>query len=393
MKEFKRTKHNPTIGMTDEEVTQYWIEKSIEKYGDSFDYRLVETISIKKDPCKIICKEHGVLETSFYNHLSSGTGCPHCGEKSCRKSKTFNLDIFNKKLDEKYPNRDWKVLGDYIHNTKHIIVEDRFGLLHKMKPNVMLNRSSTPCIKTAINKEEYCIRRFNEVHDFKYDYPNFTYCGAKCKIDVSCKKHGLFKRTPNDHNNGVGCPICANELVGDIRRSNTKDFIDKCVIRFNHSIKIYDKVDYRGAKKEILIFCEKCEDYYKTIPNSHYSGYGCPKCNKGGYSRTDYINQAKGRDGSLYLLKCSKQDEVFYKIGITFQGIKNRFSGSSSIPYDYEIINEYICDVGCTWDLEKKLHKKYKPFQYFPKESFAGYTECFTTELPIEEIISYLKSL
>lgn len=163
--------------------------------------------------------------------------------------------------------------------------------------------------------------------------------------------------------------------------------------RFDHNIKIYDKVDYKGAKKEILIFCHDCNDYYKTIPNSHYSGFGCPICSKGGYSRTDYIKQAKNRNGVMYIIKLKGDNEEFYKIGITFQGIKTRFSGNNSLPYNYEIIYEHGCDAGCTWDLEKEHHKKYKTFQYFPSIKFAGYTECFTTDLPIEEIISYLEQL
>lgn len=61
--------------------------------------------------------------------------------------------------------------------------------------------------------------------------------------------------------------------------------------------------------------------------------------------------------------------------------------------YNYKIIHKYICDAGCAWDLEKELHAKYKEFQYFPIDSFQGYTECFTTDLPIEEIKEYLKNI
>lgn len=46
MKNFKRTKNNPTIGMTKEEVTKYWIEKGVEKFGNNFDYSEVGIINI-----------------------------------------------------------------------------------------------------------------------------------------------------------------------------------------------------------------------------------------------------------------------------------------------------------------------------------------------------------
>lgn len=394
MKDFKRTKHNPTIGMTNEEVTQYWINQSIEKFGNSFDYSEVGTISKKIDPCIIICKAHGKLETSFYNHLGSEKGCFDCGDESCRESKRMTFENFIKRLDEINPNRNFKILsrefkGCQIKHEK-LYTQDEFGIC-KVGVTILL-RGVSPNIKTAVFPNLYNINRYKQLNKFNHlDFSKTDYKGALNYTTVNCRIHGEFPTKPNWILSGYGCPVCSDEKRSEHRLSNTKDFIKRCMERFDHNIKIYDKVDYKGAKKEILIFCNACDDYYKTIPNSHYSGQGCPICNKGGYSRSDYVKQAKGRDGVMYILKLKNDDEEFYKIGITFQGIKTRFSGNNSLPYDYEIMYEYKCDAGCTWDLEKEHHKKYKAYQYFPNISFAGYTECFTTELPVEEIISYLE--
>lgn len=395
MKDFKRTKHNPTIGMTNEEVTQYWINQSIEKFGNSFDYSEVGTISKKIDPCIIICKAHGKLETSFYNHLGSEKGCFDCGDESCRESKRMTFENFIKRLDEINPNRNFKILsrefkGCQIKHEK-LYTQDEFGIC-KVGVTILL-RGVSPNIKTAVFPNLYNINRYKQLNKFNHlDFSKTDYKGALNYTTVNCRIHGEFPTKPNWILSGYGCPVCSDEKRSEHRLSNTKDFIKRCMERFDHNIKIYDKVDYKGAKKEILIFCNACDDYYKTIPNSHYSGQGCPICNKGGYSRSDYVKQAKGRDGVMYILKLKNDDEEFYKIGITFQGIKTRFSGNNSLPYDYEIMYEYKCDAGCTWDLEKEHHKKYKAYQYFPNISFAGYTECFTTELPVEEIISCLES-
>jgi hypothetical protein len=43
--------------------------------------------------------------------------------------------------------------------------------------------------------------------------------------------------------------------------------------------------------------------------------------------------------------------------------------------------------------IENTLHSQYKIYQHFPNISFEGQTECFTTELPVQEIISYLDSI
>lgn len=132
---------------------------------------------------------------------------------------------------------------------------------------------------------------------------------------------------------------------------------------------------------------------FEQTPHTHLMGSGCSDCNKSGYRRSDYVIQSKGRESILYIIKCYKENECFYKIGITFQGVVKRYKGTNSIPYNYEIINEYKCDAGCVWDLEREIHKKYRLYNYNPLLYFAGYTECFTLDLPVEEIITYLESI
>lgn len=396
MKDFKRTKNNPTIGMSNEEVTQYWTNASIEKFGDNFDYSEVGIISIKKDPCKIICKTHGLFDTSFEKHLDAGTGCPKCGDESCRNSKRMTFEEFLERLDKAHPNKAFKILsrefrGRQIKKEK-LYTQDEFGIC---KANVAtLLAGVVPNIKTALFPDLYNINRYKKLNKFNHlDFSNTEYNGALNYTTVKCRKHGEYPTKPNWILDGRGCPMCADEKRGEYLLSNTKDFVRRCMERFDHDIRIYDKVDYKGAKKEILIFCNNCNDYYKTIPNSHYSGYGCSLCEKGGYSREDYVRQAKGRDGVMYILKLSNNNEEFYKIGITFQGVKVRFSGGNTLPYDYDIVYEHKCDAGCIWDLEKTHHKQYKHHQYFPEITFAGYTECFNLSLPIDEIIENLKNI
>jgi len=89
----------------------------------------------------------------------------------------------------------------------------------------------------------------------------------------------------------------------------------------------------------------------------------------------------------VYLIKCWNEEEEFYKIGKTFLDINKRFT-KSNICYKFEKVNFHKGDAGYIYDLENKLHKKYKEFKYNPLQWFAGYTECYTTELPIEEIIN-----
>jgi hypothetical protein len=152
----------------------------------------------------------------------------------------------------------------------------------------------------------------------------------------------------------------------------------------------YSKINYKTSNTKVNIVCRYHGDFWQ-IPQSHLAGSGCLKCSGGGYRRSDYIRQSKGRDSRLYIIKCSNEIEQFYKIGITFNTVKIRYGKKYSLVFKYEIIHEYICDAGCVWDLEKELHKLYKPYQFLPTITFEGYTECFNLSLPIDEIINNLK--
>ena len=76
----------------------------------------------------------------------------------------------------------------------------------------------------------------------------------------------------------------------------------------------------------------------------------------------------------VYLLKANN----FYKIGITKRKITKRFEKKSEMPYKWEEIKVIPTNLYDAIFLEKKLHKKHKEFRYFPKQHFAGFTECFT---------------
>lgn len=381
--------------MTNEEVTQYWINQSIERFGDNFDYSKVGVITIKKSLCTIICKKHGNFKTSFERHLDAETGCSKCGDESCRNNKRMTFVEFTRRLNDVNPNRTFKIIsrefkGRQIKKEK-LYTQDEFGIC-KIGVTSLL-QGIEPSIKTAIFPKLYNINRYKKLNSFNHlDFENTEYNGALKYTTVKCRKHGDYPTKPNWILNKYGCPKCADEATGDRFRSNTSEFKTKAKLVHGEDTYDYSMSVYTTALTKLEIGCKV--DGHETFwqkPNGHLGGEGCPMCNRGGYSKEDYVRQAKGRDGVMYIIRLTKELEDFYKIGITFQGVKTRFSGNSSLPYDYSIIYEHICDAGCTWDLEKEHHRQYKSYQYFPKIKFAGYTECFNLSLPIDKIINNLK--
>jgi len=88
-------------------------------------------------------------------------------------------------------------------------------------------------------------------------------------------------------------------------RSNTKEFIEKAILKFGNAYS-YDKVVYITAKTKIIITCPKHGDFSQT-PNQHLCNkIGCPKCgrekvsNSLKYDNDKFINVAKKVHGNKY---------------------------------------------------------------------------------------------
>lgn len=240
--------------------TEYFINEAISKHGNVYSYDLVE-YNGAFSKVKIICKHHGVFEQRCNDHLHN-KGCPNCSLVKGAKKRTFT-------------------------------------------------------------KEEF-VTKANNVHNFKYDYPD-DYKKYKIKIRIVCKIHGDFLQYPGNHLKGSGCP--------------------------------------------------KCRDLDTSIRN---------KQNPPGWSYTNWENKARSSKNfdsfKVYILKCMdlKTGENFYKIGKTFKTLKGRFKQHTDLPYKWECLELYMGYAKDISKLETDLKNKHKKFKYVPKIKFNGMYECFS---------------
>ena len=66
------------------------------------------------------------------------------------------------------------------------------------------------------------IEKANLKHNCCYNYDKSVYVNSKFKVEIICPTHGSFFQKPNDHLNGVGCPICGkNKRQRKNEKSNT----------------------------------------------------------------------------------------------------------------------------------------------------------------------------
>lgn len=150
-------------------------------------------------------------------------------------------------------------------------------------------------------KEEF-IQKAKKIHGNEYDYSQVNYINSATKIDIICKKHGLFRQTPNHHLQGRRCPICSKKEKRDKEKNS---FIERS--RVIHKNKYdYSYVDYINNHEKINIICPIHGNFTQS-PKMHLFGNGCPKCGQLHKAKTkinkykdDFLPRARKVHGDKY---------------------------------------------------------------------------------------------
>ena len=180
-----------------------------------------------------------------------------------------------------------------------------------------------------------------EKHGEKYDYSQSNYTKSSVKIDIICKKHGLFSQLPLCHMNGSGCKKCADEL-NTKKKFKIFDF-DNFIKEANviHENKYdYSNINYINRKEKINIICKEHGNFTQLIDAHIKQKQGCPICgkikqsikrtktlekfiedsnqlheNKYDYSKSKYIN-----DNSKIIIICKEHGEFEQEVSNHLQG-------------------------------------------------------------------------
>lgn len=384
--------------LTQEEV----IRRFNSIHGDRYDYRNV--IYVNKDTkVSIICKIHGEFLQTPHNHYHSD-GCCKCGKVEMAKKTRKTKKEFIKESKAIYGDNTFnysKVV--YLNNKTKIKLKcnkhnEWFNVEPKSHLTIDNNNSNkfggcSKCfsefiIKSQSKTKEKFINEAKKVHGDKYDYSLVEYSNSKNKVKIYCFKHGIFEQEANSHLQGIGCPNCGFEASANKNRNSLEEWIT--LFKEVHG----DEYDYslikciKNGKEKVDIICKNHGIFNQNV-NNHKNGARCPECAKqegwrNGWNRHDWIESGEKTNNfdsyKLYKIRCfnNNSSENFYKIGITYQKIEQRFR-NNDIPYEYEVVELIKSEDGeYIWNLEKELHRQHKEFQYTPKLSFGGMTECFS---------------
>lgn len=309
-----------------------FIERSKKIHGDVFDYSKVVYVN-SSEKVIIICRKHGEFLQRPNDHVN-GSGCPEC--------KKEKISLYKKKSLDQVLSEFKKVHGDtydyskvvYVNVDTHVeIICRKHGsfmqtpYLHstgsgcdkcwsERRHNILVERNKGNALTS-----EYILKRFEEVHGDTFNYDKVKYSKIKDYVIVTCKKHGDFKVTPNNHIGGNGCSKCAREA----QRLTQEEYIERCV-KIHGNLYDYSKSVYTKGREPITITCRIHGDF--TLNKAHYhitKRNGCQKC-------CNSLGEVKIRQ---YL----DDNNIKYSMEYTFDKCRSLIP----LPFDFYLEDYNVC--------------------------------------------------
>lgn len=191
-----------------------FINRCVAKHGDRYDYSKTVYVGIH-EPITVTCRIHGDFSQTANSHARGG-GCYHCGRAKTINSRKISTAEFIRRAKRIYGET-----YDYS-GVKYLSAKEPVKLrcsLHgsfEVTPDAHTGSKRVGCVKCSRRKysesktlttSEF-ISRCYAVHGTTYDYSETKYTASREKVQIKCKKHGIFSQNANKHLSGQGCPHC-----------------------------------------------------------------------------------------------------------------------------------------------------------------------------------------
>jgi len=258
---------------------------------------------------------------------------------------------------EKFIQRAIKVHGnkyDYsnsIYKTTRIkikIICKKHGVFEQTPINHINNKQECPLCyrKSTFKTLAEFVKEATKIHGCSYDYSKAKYKTTHTATKIICKKHGVFEQTPLNHLQGHGCKKCAKELMGNIYRKSTEQFILDAT-KVHGKTYDYSLVQYTNKSAKVKIICKK-HGVFSQISGVHLQNHGCPKCTSSiSKMETAWLDSLKlpKRIKRNYTIRINEKrynvDAIDCKTKTIYEFNGNFFHGNPKI-YDHQKYNP-IC--------------------------------------------------
>jgi len=266
-------------------LTEEEFRKKVEdKYGNKYTYDFSEYKSVDHQ-LTFNCELHGSFKRAPYYFLK-GQYCSFC------KAQEDFIEKANKKYNFKY---DYTPTIYFDRNTPVKFICSKHGLVEQT-PMGHLRKNSVGCPicgKELSSKNKIETTKKNYI-DFliskygnKFDYSITEYKGINTKIKVKCNTCGsIITKSPFKKIN------CFNCYLNSITKS-TEAFKLEIERIFGKDTFDLSKVEYRNARKPVIVKCLKCGREFLKTPGNMLKGKGCKYCKiyKGEKAIELYLNK------------------------------------------------------------------------------------------------------
>ncbi|MDJ0536753.1 MAG: hypothetical protein QNJ70_30410 [Xenococcaceae cyanobacterium MO_207.B15] len=333
-------------------LTYQFVKEQIEKTGYTLLSEEYINATTKLD---IQCSKKHKYKSS-YKVFRQGGRCTICN----RRPEKFSYEY----------------IKDYIEKNGYLLLSKEYRSTHeKIKIRCPLNhdyfvsfnnfkkgRRCSICGKRKKYSYEY-VKSFMEKDGSVLLSEEYKKAGGDIK--VKCKNGHIYLTSFSRKLKQIGCPFCS----GNARL--TYQFV-KATIEKQPGYKLLSK-EYKNNHTKLKIKCDHNHIYLGDFNHFYQSNRRCPVCAEYGFD--------KNKPGSLYYIRISLPEGIFYKIGITNDFVSTRIKqidDSAKILWtETFLFGEYA------YKKEQDILKKYKKYLANNKNLNinSGYTEIFTKDV------------
>lgn len=291
-----------------------------------YDYSKVEYkgATTKINLC---CKEHGNFETTPQK-LFMGGKCPICAKKDKSLKLTKSNDTFIKQMQDISPQYDYSKVV-YINSTEKVeVICKEHGSFFIRPAELLRGCGCTKCYhKRRVKDLELTYDKFKKklieggkghLHIREEDYKD-----RNSPLVFTCSIHGV-QHTNKAYNlitSKFGCVECSNKIRGSRGIVPLEEIKKRLFNKFKDKVSIVDS-SYISITKEATFVCQEHGEYRNIVKYTIENKYPCTKCaDKYGEKDRDFYDKPT----TLYYIKLIKDNEEYFKLGITTQSISKRF--------------------------------------------------------------------
>lgn len=338
---YEQTPHNHLLYAPEKNVvsktTNDFINKSLEVHGDKYSYnKTIYTLS--KNEVVITCPIHGDFSQVANSHII-GHGCKKCGDKY--KNRKYNVRYTTKEFIEECKEiwgdkYDYSITKYVNMRTKIKVIYD--GITYDQLPGSHLKYP----VEGNLTQEIFLIKANRKWGD-KYDYSLVNFKSTKELVDIIYDDK-IYQQYP--HNHLVYAPEKRNLMY-------ESEFIKKS-IELHGDQYFYNNVSYVNSITEVDILCRK-HGMFTQKPTLHLRGCGCPICNES--------------MGEKKIRKFLNKNKINFESQHTFTDCKS----TNKLRFDFYIPSLRMCI-------------EYDGIQHFEVVNFFGGEESFLKRKKNDEI-------